>query len=159
MTEVRERKRDRKKEEGPMKRRHIFVFCFYSYNKMAWFLYTGPNQTLPYRLLYIVQPGVFTHDCSMLLTVPPPPRQIYTRRPCWGGERKERVKVYYKTLFINYSFHLDYILDLENENRPPFWQIVLHFKPECSTVHHKLLYFYLTIGWLLNVIQYIYISH
>ena len=101
----------------------------------------------------------FLYFYSVLLTVPPPSRQIYTRRPCWGGERKERVKVYYKTLFLNYSFHLDYILDLENENRPPFWQIVLHFKPECSTVHHKLLYFYLTIGWLLNVIQYIYISH
>ena len=33
--------------------------------------------TVLYRLLYIVQPGVFTHDCSVLLTVPPPPASIY----------------------------------------------------------------------------------
>ena len=50
---------------------------------------TNTNNLL-YRLLYIVQPGVFTHDCSVLLTVPPPLRQIYTRRSCWGGERKRK---------------------------------------------------------------------
>ena len=100
-----------------------------------WF-YALLNQTLPYRLLYIVQPGVFTHDCSVLLTVPPLLRQIYTRRPCWGGERKERGKVYYKTLFLNYSFHLfkhwqhlsiRLYIRFSHENRPPFWrQIVLY---------------------------------
>ena len=45
---------------------------------------------LPYRLLYIVQLWVFTHDCSVLLTVSPPPsRQIYTRRP-WGKKERRR---------------------------------------------------------------------
>ena len=39
----RERKRDRRKEEGLMKRRHFIYF----YNKMALFLYTG--QFTPYK--------------------------------------------------------------------------------------------------------------
>ena len=44
---------------------------------------TNTNNLL-YRLLYIVQPGVFTHDCSVLLTVPPPPRTYMI------GGREER---------------------------------------------------------------------
>ena len=31
---------------------------------------------------------------------------------------------------------------LSHKIRPPFWQIVSHFKPECSTVHHETLYFF-----------------
>ena len=45
---------------------------------------TNTNNLL-YRLLYIVQPGVFTHDCSVLLTAPPP-------RTYMIGGREERKK-------------------------------------------------------------------
>ena len=50
---------------------------------------TNTNNLL-YRLLYIVQPGVFTHDCSVLLTVPPPPPYIHDRRPRGKKERRRR---------------------------------------------------------------------
>ena len=53
---------------------------------------TNTNNLL-YRLLYIVQPGVFTHDCSVLLTAPPL-RQIYTRK------EKERKSTQYTRCII-----------------------------------------------------------
>ena len=50
--------------------------------------YTLPNQTLPYRLLYNL---AFLHMTVLCcLQSPPLLRQIYTRRPCWGGERKRK---------------------------------------------------------------------
>ena len=39
-----------------------------------------------------------------------------------------------------------------------FYTVLQHFTPDYCTVHHIPLYF-LTIGWILHVIQYIYISH
>ena len=108
-----------------------------------WF-YALLNQTLPYRLLYIVQPGVFTHDCSVLLTVPPPPpANIYIHK--WRPRgKKER-----EGLLQGHSFKIlfsDYYLTQQ------------HFKSDYCTVYHIPLYF-LTIGWILHVIQYIYVSH
>ena len=62
---------------------------------------------LPYRLLYIVQLCVFTHDCSVLLTVSPPPPGKYIH----GGReerRREGGKAYeillYSTLAVQYYF-------------------------------------------------------
>ena len=62
---------------------------------------TKPNATVQAP----VQPGVFTHDCSVLLTVPPPGKYIHGGRVGEGRGKKER-EAYYKTLFLNYSFHL-----------------------------------------------------
>ena len=59
---------------------------------------------LPYRLLYIVQLCVFTHDCSVLLTVsPPPPRaNIYTEAVRKEGEKEGRPTKYF---FIVHSLY------------------------------------------------------
>ena len=103
--------------------RHLYVGLFTPYTVHAPLLY------LPYTLIYY----------SVLLTAPPPFRQIYTRRPCWGGERKERGKVYY--LFVTKSVH--HFGEL-------FYTVLQHCIPIYCTVHHIPLCFNY---W---VIQYIY---
>ena len=105
-------------------------------------LYTLPNQTLPYRLLY--NPAFLHMTVLCCLQSPPLLRQIYTRRPCWGGERKEKGKVYY--LFVTKSVH--HFGEL-------FYTVLQHFIPTYCTVHLIPLYF-LTIGWIFHVAQYIY---
>ena len=93
---------------------------------------TKPNATVQAP----VQPGVFTHDCSVLLTVPPP--YIHERRPRGKKEREGLLQGHsFKILFS------DYYLTQQ------------HFKSDYCTVYHIPLYF-LTIGWILHVIQYIY---
>ena len=59
---------------------------------------------LPYRLLYIVQLCVFTHDCSVLLTVSPPPlpANIYTEAVRKEGEKEGRPTKYF---FIVHSLY------------------------------------------------------
>ena len=47
---------------------------------------TKPNATVQAP----VQPGVFTHDCSVLLTVPPPPANIYTEAVLGRGKEEEK---------------------------------------------------------------------
>ena len=66
-------------------------------------LYTLPNQTLPYRLLY--NPAFLHMTVLCCLQSPPLLRQIYTYIN-GGREERKRGKAYYKTLFLNYSFHL-----------------------------------------------------
>ena len=63
---------------------YTFIFFNYWVNPTWWRI--NPQCTVQYYLFL----SVFVYDCSVLLTVPPPPRQIYTRRPCWGGERKRK---------------------------------------------------------------------
>ena len=46
---------------------------------------TKPNATVQAP----VQPGVFTHDCSVLLTVPPPGKYIHGGRSGEGRGKKE----------------------------------------------------------------------
>ena len=79
-----------------------------------------------------------THDCSVLLTVPPPSsgKYIHGGRV---GERKGRGKVYY--LFVTKSVH--HFGEL-------FYTVLQHFIPNYCTVHLITLYFNY---W---VIQYIY---
>ena len=102
---------------------------------------------LPYRLLYIVPPGVFTHDCSVLFTVPP--------RTYMNGGREERKREYisvhpghyYRTKsnhFVTKSVH--HFGEL-------FYTVLQHFIPNYCTVHHIPLYFFfvLTIGWILHI--------
>ena len=64
---------------------------------------TKPNATVQAP----VQPGVFTHDCSVLLTVPPPPANIYTEAVLGRGEERKR-----KSLLLVNNKHLLLILHL-----------------------------------------------
>ena len=94
----RERKRDRRKEEGLMKRRHFIYF----YNKMAWFLYTGQFTpfTLGYRQ-YI--------------------RQYSTRgkfRPVWNLKTRERLQTHSQgTMFYTHGV----ISIKRTRERSPAW--------------------------------------
>ena len=74
---------------------------------------------------------------------PPPPsgRYIHGGRV---GEGKGRGKVYY--LFVTKSVH--HFGEL-------FYTVLQNFIPNYCTVHHIPLYF-LTIGWIFHVIQYMY---
>ena len=66
---------------------------------------TNTNNLL-YRLLFIVQPGVFTHDCSVLLTAPPPPpANIYTEVVLGRGKEEEE----FTTLDTRYSTFVTFV--------------------------------------------------
>ena len=131
------REKERQKERGRAheKATHFLFFVFTL--TIKWPDFCTRDQTKRYRTgsctLYNL---AFLHMTVLCcLQSPPLLRQIYTYIN-GGREERKRGKAYYKTLFLNYSFHLfkhwqhlsiKLYIRFSHENRPPFWrQIVLY---------------------------------